>query len=74
LLVHPPGPPPFVGLRLREVGGEEKCMSDFSRHVKPDNNQWRFAARLAHLLAANSDASSPSRIRFRDGGDSKEQE
>jgi hypothetical protein len=50
------------------------AMSDFSRDVKPDDNRWRFAARLAHLAAANSSSSSPSRIRVKDGGDSKEQE
>jgi len=49
-------------------------MSDFSRHVKPDINRWRFAARLAHLPAVNSSSSSPSPIRFKDGGDSKEQQ
>ena len=49
-------------------------MSDFSRNVKPDNSRWRSATRLAHLVAASSDASSPARIRFNDGGGSKEQE
>jgi len=49
-------------------------MSDFSRDEKPDNNRWRFAARLVRMLAADLDSSSSSRIRFKDGGDSKEQE
>ena len=49
-------------------------MSDFSRDVKPDNNRWRFAAKPVHLLAANSNSSSPSCIRVNDGGDSEEQE
>jgi hypothetical protein len=49
-------------------------MSDFSRDAKPDNDRWRFAVWLAHPLAANSNSSSPSRIRLKGGGDSKEQE
>jgi len=49
-------------------------MSDFSRDVKPDNERWRFAAKSAQLLAAKSNSSSHSRIRSKDGGDSKEQE
>jgi hypothetical protein len=49
-------------------------MSDSSRYVKPDINRWRFAAKPAHLPGVNSSASSPSRIRLKDGGDSKEQE
>jgi len=48
-------------------------MSGFSRDVKPDNSRWRLAPRPAHLPATTSNSSSPSCIRFKDGGDSEEQ-
>jgi hypothetical protein len=73
-LLVPPGPPPFVALRLRKVGGDENAMSDFSSDAKPGNNRCRFAVRLAYPLAANSNSSSPSRTRLNGGGDLKEQE
>jgi hypothetical protein len=75
LLGHPLVHYPFVRRRLRvKSAARRNAMSDFSRDVKPDNNRWRFAAKPAHLAAPNPNSSPPSRIRFKDGCGSKEQE
>ena len=74
LLVHSPDLSPSSVCARAKPAARRNAMSDFSRDVKPDNNRWRFAAKPVHLLAANSNSSSPSCIRVNDGGDSEEQE